>query len=368
MPTSLERLRVAIAHRYQIERELGHGAMATVYLAHDVKHDRDVAIKVLRDDVGFALGHERFRREIELVTHLSHPHILPIYDSGEADGELFYVMPYVEGESLRSKLNRERQLSIDEALRITCEVASALDHAHRHGIVHRDIKPENILLEDGQALLADFGIARAAALGGEKLTSTGVSLGTPTYMSPEQGMADPNLDARSDIYSLGCVLYEMLAGQPPFTGNTTQALIARHSLDQVPSLSVVRNSVPEEVEDAILVALEKVPADRFSTAAEFADALRASQGSGMHVVRRTGQRSRQIARPPRRNWRAVSALVAVGLLVITGAAWAGKEFLMGNRARASSTGGYRAQRIAVLYFKDLSPDKKVGYLASGLTE
>jgi len=277
-------------------------------------------------------------------------------------------MPYVEGESLRSKLNRERQLSIDEALRITCEVASALDHAHRHGIVHRDIKPENILLEDGQALLADFGIARAAALGGEKLTSTGVSLGTPTYMSPEQGMADPNLDARSDIYSLGCVLYEMLAGQPPFTGNTTQALIARHSLDQVPSLSVVRNSVPEEVEDAILVALEKVPADRFSTAAEFADALRASQGSGMHVVRRTGQRSRQIARPPRRNWRAVSALVAVGLLVITGAAWAGKEFLMGNRARASSTGGYRAQRIAVLYFKDLSPDKKVGYLASGLTE
>ena len=339
--------------------------MATVYLARDLKHDREVAVKVLRDDVGFALGAERFKREIELVTHLSHPHILPIYDSGQADGELFYVMPYVEGESLRAKLNRERQLSIDEALRITCEVASALDHSHRHGIIHRDIKPENILLEDGQALLADFGIARASSLSGEKLTSTGVSLGTPTYMSPEQGMADPNIDARSDIYSLGCVLYEMLAGQPPFTGNTTQALIARHSLDQVPSLSVVRNSVPEEVEDAILVALEKVPADRFSTAHEFADALRASQGSGMHTVRRTGQRTRQAVRP-RRNWRAVAAITAGALLVLSGGAWASKEFLMKNRPALGLR--LRPERIAVLYFKDLSTDKKLGYLANGLTE
>ena len=365
MPTSLERLRTAIADRYEIKRELGHGAMATVYLARDLKHDREVAVKVLRDDVGFALGAERFKREIELVTHLSHPHILPIYDSGQADGELFYVMPYVEGESLRAKLNRERQLSIDEALRITCEVASALDHSHRHGIIHRDIKPENILLEDGQALLADFGIARASSLSGEKLTSTGVSLGTPTYMSPEQGMADPNIDARSDIYSLGCVLYEMLAGQPPFTGNTTQALIARHSLDQVPSLSVVRNSVPEEVEDAILVALEKVPADRFSTAHEFADALRASQGSGMHTVRRTGQRTRQAVRP-RRNWRAVAAITAGALLVLSGGAWASKEFLMKNRPALGLR--LRPERIAVLYFKDLSTDKKLGYLANGLTE
>jgi len=339
--------------------------MATVYLARDLKHDRDVAVKVLRDDVGFALGAERFRREIELVTHLSHPHILPIYDSGQADGELFYVMPYVEGESLRAKLNRERQLSIDEALRITCEVASALDHSHRHGIIHRDIKPENILLEDGQALLADFGIARASSLTGEKLTSTGVSLGTPTYMSPEQGMADPNIDARSDIYSLGCVLYEMLAGQPPFTGNTTQALIARHSLDQVPSLSVVRSSVPEEVEDAILVALEKVPADRFSTAREFADALRASQASGMHPIRRTGQRTRQTIRP-RRNWRAITAITAVALLVLTGGAWASKTFLVKKGPAPGSR--LSPERIAVLYFKDLSPDKKLGYLANGLTE
>jgi len=339
--------------------------MATVYLARDLKHDRDVAVKVLRDDVGFALGAERFRREIELVTHLSHPHILPIYDSGQADGELFYVMPYVEGESLRAKLNRERQLSIDEALRITCEVASALDHSHRHGIIHRDIKPENILLEDGQALLADFGIARASSLTGEKLTSTGVSLGTPTYMSPEQGMADPNIDARSDIYSLGCVLYEMLAGQPPFTGNTTQALIARHSLDQVPSLSVVRSSVPEEVEDAILVALEKVPADRFSTAREFADALRASQASGMHPIRRTGQRTRQTIRP-RRNWRAITAITAVALLVLTGGAWASKTFLVKKGPAPGSR--LSPERIAVLYFKDLSPDKNLGYLANGLTE
>ena len=371
MPTSLERLRTAIADRYEINREIGHGAMATVYLAHDLKHDRDVAVKVLRDDVGFALGAERFRREIELVTHLSHPHILPIYDSGQADGELFYVMPYVEGESLRSKLIRERQLSIDEAVRITCEVASALDHSHRHGIIHRDIKPENILLEDGQALLADFGIARAAALSGEKLTSTGVSLGTPTYMSPEQGMADPNIDARTDIYSLGCVLYEMLAGQPPFTGNTTQALIARHSLDQVPSLSVVRSSVPEEVEDAVLRALEKVPADRFATAAEFRDALRVAQMSGTHPVRRTGHRTRPTIRPRRNRW-VIAATAAFGLMVVTGGAWAGKLLLAKTAGRGGSTlpgeGGFRPQRVAVLYFNDLSANKEFGYLADGLTE
>src|SRR6478672_11086604 len=275
MTTDLLRLTESLAGRYAVERELGHGAMATVYLARDLKHDRRVAVKVMRDDVGFAMGAERFKREIELVTHLSHPHILPIYDSGAADGELFYVMPYIEGESLRARLNRERQLSIEDALRITCEVASALDHSHRHGIIHRDIKPENILLEDGQALVADFGIARAAsALGKEKLTSTGVSLGTPTYMSPEQGMADPGVDGRSDIYSLGCVLYEMLVGQPPFTGRTTQALIARHSLDQVPSLSVVRQSIPEDVEDAVLRALAKLPADRYATAGEMADDLK----------------------------------------------------------------------------------------------
>ena len=371
MPTSFDRLKTALADRYEIERELGHGAMATVYLARDLKHNREVAVKVLIADLGFALGPERFRREIDLASHLSHPHILPIYDSGEADGELYYVMPYVAGESLRARLNRERQLPLDEALRITCEVASALDHSHRHGIIHRDIKPENILLEDGQALVADFGIARAVSAVGEgKLTSTGVSLGTPTYMSPEQGMADPNLDGRSDIYSLGCVLYEMLAGQPPFTGRTTQALIARHSLDQVPSLSVVRSTIPEDVEDAVLKSLEKVPADRFATAAEFAAALKACQPGGTASTRRTGRGTGMRRKGKQKNWSVVALAVALGVFAISGAAWAGKTFLWGAKRQgaASAATGFRPQRVAVLYFKDLSPDKRLGYLADGLTE
>jgi len=371
VPTSFERIKAALASQYEIERELGHGAMATVYLARDLKHNREVAVKVLTADLAFALGPERFRREIDLATHLSHPHILPIYDSGEADGELYYVMPFIAGESLRARLNRERQLPVNEALRITCEVASALDHSHRHGVIHRDIKPENILLEDGQALVADFGIARAvSAVGGEKLTSTGVSLGTPTYMSPEQGMADPNLDGRTDIYSLGCVLYEMLAGQPPFTGRTTQALIARHSLDQVPSLSVVRSTIPEAVEDAVLRALEKVPADRFSTAAEFADALQACQTSGTGAMRRTGRRTGTRKRSKQKNLSLVALIVAFAVLAISGAAWAGKTFLWDARRNVAvaAAGGLRPQRIAVLYFRDLSSDKKLGYLADGLTE
>jgi eukaryotic-like serine/threonine-protein kinase len=370
MPTQFDRLKTGIAEHYAIERELGHGAMATVYLARDLKLHREVAVKVLLPELGFALGPERFRREIELATHLSHPHILPIYDSGEADGELYYVMPYIAGESLRGRLNRERQLPLDESLRIACEVASALDHSHRHGIIHRDIKPENILLEDGQALVADFGIARAVSAVGEgKLTSTGISLGTPTYMSPEQGMADPNLDGRTDIYSLGCVLYEMLAGQPPFTGRTTQALIARHSLDQVPSLSIVRQTVPEEVEDVVLTALAKVPADRFNTAGEFADALRACQQTGARTVRRTGHRTGTRKRSKEKSWGVIALVVALGVFAITGAAWAGKAFLWGARPNgATGAGGLMPQHIAVLYFSDLSPGNRLGYLADGLTE
>ena len=364
MPTPFERLRAALADRYVIERELGQGAMATVYLARDVKIDRQVAVKVLLSDVGFALGPERFRREIGLATKLSHPHILPIYDSGEAAGELYYVMPYVKGESLRARLNRERQLSLDESLRITCEVASALDHSHRHGIIHRDIKPENILLEDGQALVADFGIARAvSSVGDDKLTGTGISLGTPAYMSPEQGMADPNIDRRSDIYSLGCVLYEMLAGQPPFTGGTMQALIARHSLDSVPSLTVVRNTIPPEVEDAVIRALAKVPADRFDTAAQFADGLKACQ-TGTYVMSRTGRRTAFTKK--KRSWPAIGALAALGVLVVAGGIWAGTTFL-GNR-EPEIAGEYNRQRIAVRYFTDLTPDKRLAYLADGLSE
>jgi len=364
MPTPFERLRSALADRYLIEREIGQGAMATVYLARDIKIDREVAIKVLLADIGFALGPERFRREIGLATKLSHPHILPIYDSGEVDGELYYVMPYVAGESLRARLNRERQLSLDESLRITCEVASALDHSHRHGIIHRDIKPENILLEDGQALVADFGIARAvSSVGDEKLTGTGISLGTPAYMSPEQGMADPNVGPRSDIYSLGCVLYEMLAGQPPFTGRTMQALIARHSLDQVPSLTVVRDTIPPEVEDAVIRALAKVPADRFDTAAQFADALKACQ-TGTYVMSRTGRRTAFTKK--RRSWPAIGALAALGIFVVAGGIWAGTTFL-GNR-EPEIAGDYDRQRIAVRYFADLSSDQRLAYLADGLSE
>ncbi len=371
MSTQFDRIRNAIADHYEIERELGHGAMATVYLARDLKLNREVAVKVLLPELGFALGPERFRREIELATKMSHPHILPIYDSGEADGELYYVMPYIAGESLRGRLNRERQLPLDDALRIACEVADALDHSHRHGIIHRDIKPENILLEDGQALVADFGIARAVSAVGEgKLTSTGISLGTPTYMSPEQGMADPNLDGRTDIYSLGCVLYEMLAGQPPFTGRTTQALIARHSLDAVPSLTIVRQTIPEEVEDAVLIALAKVPADRYNTAGEFADALRACQRTGARTVRRTGARTGTRKQRKETKWGVIALFVALGVVAVTGAAWAGKAFIWDARRTGvtNGAGGFRPQRIAVLYFKDVSPNKRLGYLADGLTE
>ncbi len=369
MPDSLDRLKSAIADHYQIERELGHGAMATVYLARDVKLNRQVAIKVLLPELGFVLGPERFRREIEVATKMSHPHILPIYDSGEAAGELYYVMPYVAGESLRARLFRERQLSLDEALRIAAEVASALDHSHRHGIIHRDIKPENILLEDGQALVADFGIARAVSAVGEgKLTSTGISLGTPAYMSPEQGMADPNLDGRTDIYSLGCVLYEMLAGSPPFTGRTTQALIARHSLDAVPSLSTVRSTIPEDVEDVVMCALAKVPADRFATAGDFANALNACRQGGTVSIRRTrGTR----ARAKRKKWGVIALAVAIGIVAVSGAAWAGKTFFWNARRAAAASAGagtFKPERMAVLYFRDMSSDKHLGYLADGLTE
>src|SRR5687767_6430029 len=322
MTSSLERLRRSLADRYRIERELGRGGMATVYLARDLKLDREVAIKVLLDELGVALGPERFRREITLATQLTHPHILPVYDSGDADGQLYYVMPFVAGESLRDRLDVQRQLPVDEALRITCEIASALEHAHQRGIVHRDIKPENILLEGGQALVADFGIARAvSAIGDQKLTKTGVSLGTPAYMSPEQAMADPTLDARSDIYSLGCVLYEMLAGTPPFTGPTAQAVIARHALAEVPSLTVARGTIPDEVEDAVMRAMAKVPADRFTTAAEFATALHACRGATGTGLRQSERRSRVRTKPDAVTRGRLAGVGAVIALLLVGAGW-----------------------------------------------
>ena len=284
-------LQSALAEHYAIERELGQGGMATVYLAQDLKHHRRVAIKVLRPELAAALGSERFQREIRVAGQLSHPHILPLHDSGEAGGFLYYTMPFVEGESLRDRLERQKQLSLDEALAITHQVASALDHAHGRGVIHRDIKPENILLAGTEAVVADFGIAKAISVaGGEKLTETGLAIGTPAYMSPEQAGGERDLDGRADVYALGCVLYEMLAGQPPFTGPTAQSILARHAVDPVPSLHTVRRAVPRGVEQAIEQALEKVPADRFATAAEFAGALEDGRVGGRRVQVRRGRR------------------------------------------------------------------------------
>ncbi|MGH7645957.1 MAG: serine/threonine-protein kinase, partial [Gemmatimonadales bacterium] len=275
MTAIIERLSAALADRYRIERELGAGGMATVYLAHDVRHDRKVALKVLRPELSAILGAERFLAEIKTTANLQHPHILSLFDSGEADGLVFYVMPYVEGESLRDRLKREHQLPVDDAVRITREAADALDYAHRHHVIHRDIKPENILLHDGRALVADFGIALAVSRsdGGARMTETGMSLGTPHYMSPEQAMGEREITAKSDVYALGCVLYEMLSGEPPFTGPTAQAIIARVMTDEPRSLTLQRRTIPPHVEAAVKVALAKLPADRFQTAAHFAEAL-----------------------------------------------------------------------------------------------
>jgi serine/threonine protein kinase/Tfp pilus assembly protein PilF len=281
---SLALLTIALADRYAIERELGRGGMATVYLARDLKHHRAVAVKVLRPELAGAIGPERFLREIEIAAGLSHPHILPLFDSGSLDGLLYYVMPYVEGESLRQRLDRERQLPIEDALRITREVGDALGYAHSVGFVHRDIKPENILLSHNHAVVADFGIARAiSAAGGEKLTGTGLSLGTPSYMSPEQAAGDSELDGRSDLYSLGCVLYEMLVGDPPFLGHSPQQILARHVLDPVPPPRTVRPAIPAALERTLLQALAKDPVDRFATAHQLDDALNSSM-SGPQVT------------------------------------------------------------------------------------
>ncbi len=252
MADLLEPLRAALDGRYAVERLLGQGGMATVYLARDCRHDRPVAIKVLRPELAASLGADRFLREIKLAANLQHPNILALYDSGDAGGFLYYVMPLVEGESLRARLDRESQLSLPDAIQLTCEVAEALHCAHSRGIIHRDIKPENILIQEGHALVADFGIARAVTeAGGDKLTETGMAVGTPHYMSPEQALGADHLDGRSDEYSLACVTYEMLVGQPPFDGPNAMAILARHSMEEVPSLRVVRHSIPDEVEDAI---------------------------------------------------------------------------------------------------------------------
>ncbi|HEV8448943.1 MAG TPA: serine/threonine-protein kinase [Gemmatimonadaceae bacterium] len=362
-----------LGERYRLEREVGRGGMAVVWLAHDLKLNRDVAIKVLLGELAFAMGPERFRREIDVVSRLSHPYILAIDDFGEYEGHLYYVMPFIAGETIHKRLERERQLPLQDALRIAYQVASALDYAHKQGIVHRDIKPENILLQNGEALVADFGIARAITEGGgARLTSTGVTLGTPTYMSPEQAMADPGIDGRSDIYSLGCVLYEMIAGQPPFSGPTAQSIIARHALDEVPSLVIVRGTVPEEVEDIVLQSLAKLPADRFASAGDMAEALREIMTGGTTAARKTGGKrrtttQRRRARQAQASWKRYALIGGMAVPVLAAIAWAAVHFShRGGQASRIGTDS-DPNHIAVLYFDDQS-DGKLRALSDGLTE
>src|SRR2546421_3307276 len=337
--------------------------MATVFRAEDRKHHRAVAIKVLRADLAAVLGPDRFLREIEIAARLQHPHILPLYDSGSAAGILYYVMPYVEGESLRDRLDREKQLPQDDALRIATEVAGALAYAHSHGVVHRHIKPENIMLSGGTAVVADFGIARAvsAAGGGEHLTQTGMAIGTPAYMSPEQGAGGHELDGRSDQYSLGCVVYEMLVGEPPFTGPNAQAIIARHSMDSVSPPSIVRATIPDAVEGAILRALSKAPAARHPPTALSAGAWN-TPSAATGAARRASLAS---GRTRRRPWRRASA-IAGGLALVAAAGLVLARRPGAPRGRAAT--GLDPRRVAVLYFEDLSPKKELSHLADGLTE
>jgi serine/threonine-protein kinase len=335
-------LETALANQYVLQREIGAGGMAIVFRAHDRRHRRDVAIKVLRPELARTLGDDHFLREIEIAAGLTHPHIVPLYDSGRAGDFLYYVMPFVEGESLRARLQRETQLGLDEALRITREVADALSYAHDRGIVHRDIKPENILFEGGHAVVSDFGIARAInAAGGSRLTQTGMVLGTPIYMSPEQAVGETTVDARTDVYALGCVLYELLAGDPPFTGSNPQAMLARKLMGVVPDLAVVRERVPAGIERAIHRALARVPAERFGTAAEFVTSL----GDGS---------------PPRRDTKRRRPFWLAGATVVLALAALMVVRLLQPDAPPNS--------LAVLNFDNLSPDTADAYLADGLAE
>jgi len=341
----------ALRDRYLIERELGRGGMATVYLARDVKHDREVALKLLRPELAAVLGAERFLQEIRISAKLDHPHILTLIDSGESEGFVWYVLPYVRGESLREKLTREKQLSVEAAVRIATQVASALDYAHRHGVIHRDIKPENILLHEGEAVVADFGIALAVReAGGPRLTETGLSLGTPQYMSPEQATGGRELDGRSDMYSLAAVFYEMLAGEPPHTGPTVRAVIAKLLTERPTRIRTVRDTVPEGIDTAVAKALAKVPADRFGGAAEFAAAL---------TVRGAG---------PTAGWRRRRVAVAASIAgAVALAAFAAVWHPWRRPARATAPVADVAS-VAVLPFENLTGNPSDQYLSDGMTE
>ncbi len=348
-----DHLASALGDRYRIERELGQGGMATVYVAEDVKHRRRVALKVLKPELAAVIGADRFLREIETTAKLQHPHILPLHDSGVVEGTAFYVMPYVEGESLRDRLRRDTQLPVDDAVRIAREVASALDYAHRQGVVHRDIKPENILLHEGQALVADFGIALAvsSAGGGTRMTETGMSLGTPHYMSPEQAMGEREITPRADVYALGCVLYEMLLGEPPFTGPSAQAVIARVLTEDPRDITAQRRTVPPHVDAAVRRALQKLPADRFGSAAEFSAALAnpafaTAAFETAALRRRTASTGEWLS-----DWRTIAALALAAIGVVA--------------ARTLSHSGARADDALTVRMVVSPPDSQQGLTYSG---
>jgi serine/threonine-protein kinase len=343
MTEQILQLNHALQNRYEVERELGRGGMATVYLANDLRHNRPVAIKVLHPELAHSLGTERFVREVEIVAKLSHPHVLPLFDSGTADGLLYYVMPFIDGESLRGRLSREGRLPVGEVIRLTDQIASALHYAHTHGVVHRDIKPENILLAGDQAVVADFGIARAVeAAGAGRLTGTGFAVGTPAYMSPEQASGTSGVDRKTDVYALGCVVYEMLAGKAPFGAETPQALMAKHLFEATPHLRTSDPSIPLFIERAVERAMAKDPSERFDSASDFAAALT----SGTMVAR--------VGRRQRRRW----AVAAGGTVLLTASAW-----WLGNWSRAPAV-----DSMAVLPFTNLTADTTQEYFVSGVHE
>jgi len=362
---SLERLRASLADRYRIERELGAGGMATVYLAQDLKHDRKVAIKILKPELGAVLGAERFLSEIRTTASLQHPHLLPLFDSGEADGLLYYVMPFVEGETLRARLLAQPQLPVDDTVRLITSIAGALDFAHARGIVHRDLKPENILLQAGEPVIADFGIALAVAQAGtERLTETGLSLGTPHYMSPEQAAGTHTVDARADQYALGAIAYELLSGEPPHSGPTAQAIIARLMTETPRAIRTTRPAVPAGVEGAILRALEKAPGDRFSSCGAFASALASGAKDGAAAPRGAATMPGTLSAPSARRWKPLTALLTVvaasAVVVALLKPWDG-----GGGAGPSAD---EERSLAVLPFTSLGTDTANSYFAAGIAD